>query len=270
MYAVNKPPLPITVNIVSAYHSIKNTKHKDTNYSNKQKMLSDEDFVGFVHCIDKHGIIETTKGDLLLKKNDFCFIKVNEVKSFNFIVEKWKFFCVWFRYTALSPTFNTICNFELTDQEYFDLFRMITLLHNDNYLDHATANAICQQYVCQFIKKMETAAPDLEFTQLMTHIASSIHMNLHFNISISALAKECGYSSTQFRVLFKKYFNMSPKEYIIKVKLENAQFLLANSSDTVAAISENLSFNSPSHFIDCFKKHFGVTPTEYRKNQIFP
>lgn len=270
MCVLNKPPLPITVNIVSAYHSLKSTIHKDTNYSNKESRSSDDnDLAGFVHCIDSQGIIETLGGALRLKKNDFCFIKLNEVKNFNFIVNNWQFFCVWFHYTALNPNFNIICNFELTDQEYSDLFRMMTLLHNDNYLDQATANAICQQYVCQFIKKMETATPDLQFTQFMTIIASSIHKNLHNNISISALAQECGYSPTQFRVLFKKHFNMSPKAYILKAKLENAQFLLANSSDTIAAISESLSFNSPSHFIECFKKYFGFTPSEYRKNKNF-
>ncbi|NOU80175.1 response regulator [Paenibacillus sp. LMG 31459] len=53
-------------------------------------------------------------------------------------------------------------------------------------------------------------------------------------------------------------------EYILRVRMEKAILLLAQSPDKIYEISVLLGYQKPSYFIQLFKKHYGMTPQEYR------
>ncbi|GGA19656.1 response regulator [Paenibacillus physcomitrellae] len=53
-------------------------------------------------------------------------------------------------------------------------------------------------------------------------------------------------------------------EYILRVRMEKAAVLLEQSQDKIYEISESLGYQKPSYFIQLFRKHFGLTPQEYR------
>ncbi len=268
-YAFDNKSLPISVNIVAAYYSIVGPNYQNEFSSYQEKRNPQNSFSGFMHCVDGEGIIETLHGDLIIKKNSFCFLNHHDVKQFKNGEGKWTFFCIWFNYTSLTLKYNEVFNFELTQQEHADLFRMISLLHSENYIDHALANSICQLFICEFTKQIGEFSPSSATSMRMQKVATYIHENLHSDISISTLASMCGYCNNQFRTIFKQYFNLNPKEYVLKVKLEKAAFLLIHSNELVTTIAEELYFNSASHFISCFKQHFHVTPAEYREQNLF-
>ncbi len=268
-YAVNKKNFPVNLNIIAAYHSIVGPNYKNKFPESSEKNSTENAFSGFIHCIDGEGIIKTKKGNLIVKKNHFCFIKNEEIIEFRNAEGKWTFFCVWFTYTALTLRYNEVFDIEVTENEHSELFRMISLLHSNNQIDQALANSICQLFICQTLKQIGTVSLSSETSERMQKVATYIHENLHNDISESKLATMCGYCNNHFRSIFKKYFNLNPKDYILKVKLEKAAFLLIHSNESVSNISEELNFYSPSHFISCFKKRFGFTPVEYRKKNHF-
>ncbi|KAI7261642.1 hypothetical protein KC345_g9690 [Hortaea werneckii] len=53
-------------------------------------------------------------------------------------------------------------------------------------------------------------------------------------------------------------------EYILRVRMEKSILLLAQSPDKIYEISVLLGYQKPSYFIQLFKKHYGMTPQEYR------
>ncbi|TYP70564.1 response regulator transcription factor [Paenibacillus methanolicus] len=53
-------------------------------------------------------------------------------------------------------------------------------------------------------------------------------------------------------------------EYMLRVRMEKAATLLAQSPDKIYEISVMLGYQKPSYFIQLFKKHYGLTPQEYR------
>jgi len=86
----------------------------------------------------------------------------------------------------------------------------------------------------------------------------------------AVLAQECNVSEVYFRKLFVRYFNTSPKQFLIDVRLQNAKQLLTEGELEISAVSERCGFSNPYHFCRLFKAHTGMTPTQYRKeNQIF-
>ncbi len=97
-------------------------------------------------------------------------------------------------------------------------------------------------------------------------IKKFINENFHQEISVSELAKLSGYSYDHFRHIFKKHIGRSPKQYITDKKIEHAKMLLSTSTMYVTDISISCGFSEISQFSILFKKHTGVTPSEYRRS----
>ena len=94
----------------------------------------------------------------------------------------------------------------------------------------------------------------------------AIHHNFTRNdLSVSYLANLCGISEVYFRRLFVDKFSLTPKEYIIKLKLEHAKRLLESSQFTVSEIALMCGYTEPCHFSREFKKRFDLSPAEYAK-----
>lgn len=96
------------------------------------------------------------------------------------------------------------------------------------------------------------------------------HINQHYNevLSIEQLALIMGYSKPHFMALFKQHTGISCTDFIIRVRLNQAKYLLINSHLTVLEIAERVGFSNISHFNRQFKKHYLITPSQYRKTNL--
>ncbi|MGF3214562.1 helix-turn-helix domain-containing protein [Facklamia sp. P12945] len=65
--------------------------------------------------------------------------------------------------------------------------------------------------------------------------------------------------------LFKQQTGLSPIDYLIHVRLSEAEKLLAQTSITISKISDIVGFHSPSHFSKTFKESNHMTPSAYRR-----
>ena len=57
-----------------------------------------------------------------------------------------------------------------------------------------------------------------------------------------------------------------PNEYIIELRLQFAKNMLSGTNMSIKQISEHIGYNDPYFFSRLFKKHIGISPQEYRKN----
>ena len=83
---------------------------------------------------------------------------------------------------------------------------------------------------------------------------------------IKAAQAEMPYSYPQLTRIFKKYMRCTITQYVNKTKLQYAKELLANTDMSLTEITNELHFESTSHFHSLFKKHFNITPNDFRKN----
>lgn len=101
------------------------------------------------------------------------------------------------------------------------------------------------------------------------HIISNIleYINENFNeVSETEVARHFGISYSYFSRSFKQIMNMSFKEYINYLKINEAQRLLLTTGKSITEISADLGFSSSSHFINVFKKYKDCSPKQYKKN----
>ena len=90
------------------------------------------------------------------------------------------------------------------------------------------------------------------------------------DLSNAELADLCGISEVYFRKLFEKRYGMTPKQYIIDIRMSRAKQLLAEGGMKICAVAEACGFSGPYHFSRMFKQKVGMTPTEYmEKNRVY-
>ncbi len=84
-------------------------------------------------------------------------------------------------------------------------------------------------------------------------------------LSVKELSDLCGISVAYFRRLFTQNFGISPKEYMIRRKMEHAKKLLLGRQFSVNEIAQLCGYPEPCHFSREFKKRFGTSPCNYEK-----
>ncbi len=94
-----------------------------------------------------------------------------------------------------------------------------------------------------------------------------IHKMFDNEISIDDIGKHVGVHSAYLQRIFKAKTGMSLLEYITGLRMEKARMLLENTALPVVDVAITVGFNSRQHFAHTFKKSFGVSAREYRKNK---
>ena len=85
------------------------------------------------------------------------------------------------------------------------------------------------------------------------------------NVDLEELAEQLNISYSWFRKIFRDYTGHPPAKYFMLVKLRHAQYLLANTQESIKEIAFSLGFKSTEHLYTTFKRVTGYTPNLYRK-----
>mgnify|MGYP000773916757 FL=1 len=100
------------------------------------------------------------------------------------------------------------------------------------------------------------------------HAAAYFNENYNTKISIDDYAESLHISTNWFIHNFKQYAGMSPAQYILSLRMVNAQSLLERTTYNIKEISEIVGYENPLYFSRVFKKEIGKSPTQYRKEMI--
>ena len=87
-------------------------------------------------------------------------------------------------------------------------------------------------------------------------------------ISLDDIASSAGISPKYLCTFFKEMTGKTPFEYLNAYRIERAARKLLNSDMSVTQIAYTCGFNDLSYFIKTFKQIKGITPKNFRKNQI--
>jgi AraC-like DNA-binding protein len=82
-------------------------------------------------------------------------------------------------------------------------------------------------------------------------------------MSVEKMADEMNMSRTSLHRKIKSITGFPPSELIRSIRLRRAARLIANRADSPTQVAHAVGFEDYSHFSKVFKKHFGVSPSEY-------
>lgn len=223
---------------------------------------------GMQHTMDNrssYGLSFTTQGQITYthKKKNYVSNKYNAV-----ILPKGQTYHIHGDKKGLFPVINFECEGFLCDT--------ITILPVENI---ASVVKIFEQIKTYFIHKKNRLLIIGLFYNLLYHISNAnisssnplasavefLENNFTSEITNKILAENCHLNEEYFRKQFKKTYGISPKQYIIDVRLTMAKQMLSEGILKINVISEKCGFSNPYHFCRLFKDKIGITPSEYMK-----
>ncbi len=105
----------------------------------------------------------------------------------------------------------------------------------------------------------------LKLKELLQIAKEFMDENYERDLSLEDVSKYVFLSESYFAHAFKDEFHVSPKSYLLKVRIDASKELLAAGDMKVSDIALSVGFSSQQRFNDIFKKYEGITPLKYRK-----
>lgn len=115
------------------------------------------------------------------------------------------------------------------------------------------------------LKLDELSCKKLGAARKLTAVLDYIAEHIEQNITVHQLAEIAHMHPNYFMRLFKQQLGIPPIQYITRHKIDKAKELLVTTPASVSEIAVQLGFGDLFHFSRQFKKHAGLTPTEFRK-----
>lgn len=100
---------------------------------------------------------------------------------------------------------------------------------------------------------------------ILKDMLSFVHESYGEKITLHDIADAGKISISSCNILFKKYLMDSPVKYLLSYRLMKSSELLTETTLSITEIAFEVGFSNPSYFIDSFKREYGCTPNEYRK-----
>jgi len=95
-------------------------------------------------------------------------------------------------------------------------------------------------------------------------VVDHIHTSYDDTLTTEELATRAGFSVSQFDRRFRQTFGTSPRQYILRIRIEKAAELLRTTEETVSMIAVECGFHDHAHLSRSFRRIMGATPSEYR------
>ncbi|WP_435164956.1 response regulator transcription factor [Paenibacillus glycanilyticus] len=99
---------------------------------------------------------------------------------------------------------------------------------------------------------------------IVSRVHQFVQAYLSEDVSLQAIADHVYMHPTHLSKVFKRETGENISEYLLRLRMERAVFLLKDSRYKVYEIASMLGYKNPTYFIKVFKEHFGVTPQEFR------
>jgi AraC-like DNA-binding protein len=101
--------------------------------------------------------------------------------------------------------------------------------------------------------------------QRLEEVRTYLEDNLARDIDIPAVARANSLSPFYLTRIFKAQYGLPPYRYLIRLRIQHASDLLRDSPLSVTQVCHRSGFNSLSHFIITFRRHTGMSPSQYRR-----
>ena len=119
--------------------------------------------------------------------------------------------------------------------------------------------------------KVLAGAYNSNYTEMIvSRVLNYIEQNYFRKLLASDVSAHAGISASYLRQLLRQKTGISLRQHILKVRMDNAEHFLRESTDNVQTIAARVGYESVSRFCEAFKKIYGMTPLEYSRSLGLP
>lgn len=175
----------------------------------------------------------------------------------------------------------------LTNEEEKEQLEQKYRLHPDHYISTPQEMQSIHSVLKNMLENHKSRKARMEQTDIEQNLKeikeASIEQDSHFLTEIKELVRQhidnpdfsvddlcnlMGMSRTSLYNKMKSFTTQSPSDIIRETRMKRAAEMLLTNKYTIMEVSDLMGFSEPKYFREVFKKHFGITPSEYIKKEI--
>ena len=165
------------------------------------------------------------------------------------------------RFTAPQQVANLLQSM-LREQEHFDSFSSDIIVSQLSLL----ILYLLRESVQPTGSKVKNANVVQNENEIIRQAQQYVASHIREKLSVPMVAAQVGVSPSYLTVLFHKNLQLSPGEYIRRIKLQESKQMIRENNLNFTQIAAALQYSTVHHFSRQFKEKFGITPTEYAKS----
>ena len=262
--------------VISSYFDDTVSYHKEIHFHNEYELI----------CVLDGAAQVTINGmEYTVSKNNLIFISNLEQHSVKQLHPSYKRFCV----TLHVPTtdaclqdarlLSILKNHPQNFVHVFDItpFQNAAVRIFQNIISYNTGDEYANDLVLACIMELlalirkhnpeRFAGSHSPAEDKIFKIQQFIDQHFYEDIKIDALSKEFFISNFYLSHKFKELTGLSPKQYLMSVRLKQASLMLLNTDLPVSQIAEKAGFSNHSNFIKSFKSVYQLLPKDFRLNK---
>jgi len=132
-----------------------------------------------------------------------------------------------------------------------------------DFLRGALSRSILSEVICLFLER--TVRNELLEPEWLQTIFSEMRKPENFMAGLPRMQALAGRSREHLSRMFRQYYGITPREYLLELRLCRVTELLAYQNLSILEAACRAGFNNLAYFRKCFRARFGVTPKLYRK-----
>jgi AraC-like DNA-binding protein len=184
-----------------------------------------------------------------------------------------------FKDAAVKCFDKTLDFYEIINQVIHDdeLIAQLALALKNEALEETPAMGVLYRDTCAQLLTVHLLKKYFNFTlksaprqqvvqqRRLSKVTDYIHDHLDSSIPLKTLAQVAGISEYHLIYEFKRATGLAPHQYIIKLRIERAKWLLKCTDWSILRIALEIGYGNHSHFTDIFRRSVGSTPSRYRE-----
>ncbi|MBQ6787324.1 MAG: helix-turn-helix transcriptional regulator [Lachnospiraceae bacterium] len=226
-----------------------------------------------------YGIFEADGNPILMKQGMGFFCKIPENSKYylpnshypvEYQTKGWDFFYIHFDgsaadafYEAVKEISGSVFSLEPTAPPIRLFLRLFETCERYGTLDLYEGSEFLYRFLSRLLRELE--APSLDETGLVHQARTYIREHFRTLESLREVADFCQVSHEHLTRRFKKETGQSPLQYLTKLRIEHALFLLLNTTDSIETIAISCGFQNGNYFAKVFRKFLQCSPEEYRR-----
>lgn len=166
------------------------------------------------------------------------------------------------------PSFFHLENLDI--KIYTDLFnRMLSKYIDNSEIGQMLLKSRFYELLAFVLKATKSIKSDKKNSAYIQKAKEYINQNYAQSLDLEKIATAVNLHPNYFHKIFKNALNITPREYLTKIRLNNAKNFLLSTVLSIEEISLKCGFESTSYFIKLFKKEYSITPALYREKMLY-
>ncbi len=263
-HSVNKlgsPPAP--VQLLSMWHV-----DADAVYSARPQRQTEHHMI-LIRTHSGEGLLELsgerrfelTAGSLLL-------VEVPSIRYYHTTGSRWAF--DWFEMQPMHHSgveLDTIYMLPVDEFEILSISQIMQQLDIPDQAAQTAANALFAALFCRWLWQMPSRGDYTQnMRQMVWQAVDIMKQQISESPSVNEIAYQIHVSERWLRQAFVRVLAVGPKSYQDQLRLSLAASALRMESGSIVQLAERYGYGSPFHFSRAFKKHYGISPSQYRQN----